>query len=491
MLGQPIIEDMQPLDSLHPEYGLPTVTVVVAAYNYAGFIGRTLDSALSQDYPAELLDIVIVDDGSTDGTPDVLAEYQRRHPDRITVIRQENAGYVAATNNAVAHARGAVLAILDADDVWPADKTRRQVQCLLDNPDVGLVYCDTEIIDPYDAVRRRSLWEWYEMKPQRGSHAFADIMDTNGNAALASTIILRRDVAAHALPMPLQAPYVDWWVTARIAAVADIEYLGDLRVGYRQHGENLTLGATGMKRVRETLKCLEVRRQLLIHGAGEHLTENELLKAWLAWEGAGLTAVNQAGSVYVPLPTVTDEQRNRGAEHAAAAQAATLRGDVRTALRERINACACNPHDAASREWIHELAWVAKLNEPQDEAAVDPLGSARRFVTLAYCDELVSEPELLSAYASVITEEDDATLAIAAIGLTDGHALQAVTSVAGQAGLDVSTLPDVLVVTDGGPGARIELERRANAVLTRRQAKLVAPAFRPESVSELRALVGV
>jgi glycosyltransferase involved in cell wall biosynthesis len=199
---------------------LPAVTVMMAAYNSAGFIHRSLDSALAQDYPPELLDIVIVDDGSTDDTPEVLTEYQRRHPDRITVIRQENAGYVAATNTAPAAARGELLAELDADDLWPPHKTRLQVARLLEDDAIGLVYCDTEVIDPYDAVLRQSVWEWLEQDPQRGPGAFAQIMARPGNVALSSTIMLRAELADDVFPIPLRAPYQDWWVTARIAAVA-------------------------------------------------------------------------------------------------------------------------------------------------------------------------------------------------------------------------------------------------------------------------------
>src|ERR1700743_2834869 len=103
------------LCTLGPE--LPTVTALIAVYNGQEFLGRALDSALGQDYPAELLDVVVVDDGSTDSCPEILAGYRQSHPGRITVVRQENAGYVAATAAAVATATGQVLAILDADDV--------------------------------------------------------------------------------------------------------------------------------------------------------------------------------------------------------------------------------------------------------------------------------------------------------------------------------------------------------------------------------------
>jgi hypothetical protein len=467
---------------------LPKVTAVMAAFNYAKFIPRTLDSALRQDYPPELLHIVIVDDGSTDGTPDVLADYAARYPDRITVVRQENAGYVAATNRAVAEAQGEVIAILDADDLWPVDKTRRQVQRLLEDDAVGLVYCDTEIIDPYDVVRRKSLWEWWEMKPQRGPDAFVEITSKPGNVALASTIMFRADLNQHIFPIPTLAPYVDWWVTARVAAIAEIDWVPGLKVGYRQHGENLTLGATGMRRVRETLKCAESRRQQLIHGAADHLDEAQLLDAWKAWEGAGLTAVHQAGSAYVPLFPVTDDHREAAVRHIATCKEAIVAGDFRTAFRACVEAVLCNPLDVGAREWLPELSWVAALGKGPNHK-LDPLAEARSFVTLAYAEELFAEPQLLSAYASAFGEEDDATLAVAATGMDDASVIREVGEAARRVGLSINQLPDVMLVTQGGAAVRVELERRADAVLTRRAPKLEAPAFAPERVTELRSLI--
>jgi hypothetical protein len=478
---------MERLDGSAVTRALPTVTALTVVYNCPGFIGEALDSALAQEYPPELLDIVVVDDGCTDNTPDVIEEYRRRHPDRITVVHQENAGLVGATNTAVANARGELLAMLDADDLWPVDKTRRQARRLLSDESLDLVYCDTEVIDPYGEIRHPSYWEWLEIEPQRGPETFAEIMGKRGNIALATTIMFRASLARRIFPIPLRVPFQDWWITAHAAAYAAIDCIDGLRTGYRQHGGNATLGATGLSEVRETCKTAEMRRQMLIFGGGSHLSERDLLIAWQAWENAGRVAVNQASSAYVPLTGSTDAERAQGARHAVAAERATLDGDLVEALRERISALACNPLDSLSRQWVQDLAWLSNPDKyrPLQE---DPLVDARRFVTLAYAEELISEPQLLSAYASAIGEEDDATLAVAAVGLSNERAVGAIMAAADRVGLNPADLPDVLLITQGGPAVAVELERRAHAVLTRRTAKLAAPTFRPESVSELRAL---
>jgi len=482
---------------------LPTVTAMMVVYNCPAFIGRAIESALGQEYPEELLDLVIVDDGCTDTTPEVIEAYRSRYPDRITVVHQENAGLVGATNTAVAHAGGELLAMIDADDLWPADKTRRQVEPLLADPSIGLVYCDTEVIDPYDEIRQPSYWKWRHIKPQRGPGAYAQIMGLPGNIALATTIMFRAELAHRIFPIPLRVPFQDWWITAHAAALTRIDYVEGLRTGYRQHGANATLGATGLWEVRETCKTAEMRRQMLIHGGGDHLTELQLLIAWQAWETAGQVAVSQAHSAYLPLTQSTTEEREQGRSYAAEAEQATLEGDLPRALRLRVRALACDPLDTVSRQWVHDLAWLgaprpgeldetvgnrlvfAETAEPLDS---DLLADSRSFITLAYLDELVSEPQLLAAYASVVTEAADATLAVSAIGLSDGSAVSTIVGAAAQVGLVLDELPDVLLVTKGGPAARVELERRADAVLTRRAPKLAAPTFRPEHIAELQAL---
>jgi hypothetical protein len=464
---------------------LPSVSALVAAYNYADFLPGTLDSALEQDYPPELLEVVVIDDGSSDATPEVLAEYEARHPGRVRAIRQDNAGYVEATNHAMREARGELLAILDADDLWPAHKTRTQVELLQRRPEVGLVYSDTEIIDPYDAVRYPSFWKWIGFKGQRGD-AFAEIMGPAGNVALASSIMMRAELAEAYAPIPPGVPYVDWWVTARVAQVAEIDYVDDLRIGYRMHGANLTLGATGPRRVRETLKSSEVRRRLLMAGAGDRLTVEELAHAYTAFLRAGLTAIREAGSAYIPLPPLLDGEREEGARLAAEAVEATLAGEWERAFRLRVAALAHDPYDAASQEWVRWLVEPAVAEMPLPG---DLLAEARSWIVLAYADELLAEPRMIAAYAGAFGPDEDVTLAIEAVEIGEADAVAALQALLADQGLDGAGLPDLLVVPERGAATMVELERRAHAVFSRRPPRLVAPAFGPDRLAELQARV--
>src|SRR5262245_34199236 len=102
---------------------MPLVSVLIPVYNGAAFIATAVDSALNQQEVD--VDVIVIDDGSTDATPEILASYQ----ERIRVLRQTNAGHVKARNNGAKIAKGEWLAFLDADDEWLPDKLARQLAC--------------------------------------------------------------------------------------------------------------------------------------------------------------------------------------------------------------------------------------------------------------------------------------------------------------------------------------------------------------------------
>lgn len=104
------------------------------AYNAGPFIAESIQSVLSQDYVN--IELIVVDDGSSDGTPCVA----ERFGERVNVLRQKNAGPAAARNRGIAAAKGEFIAFLDADDIWLPGKITMQVKYLQDHPDVGVVF---------------------------------------------------------------------------------------------------------------------------------------------------------------------------------------------------------------------------------------------------------------------------------------------------------------------------------------------------------------
>ncbi len=117
---------------------------------------RAIDSALAQTHRID--EIIVVDDGSSDGTGDALREC---YGDRIRCVRQANAGVSAARNHGLRLAQGRYIALLDSDDEWLPEKTERQIALLQANPDLGMVLCDVRCVDAAGAtieiVRRRDV----------------------------------------------------------------------------------------------------------------------------------------------------------------------------------------------------------------------------------------------------------------------------------------------------------------------------------------------
>lgn len=111
----------------------PLVSVVIPCYNAERWVAEAVDSALSQTY--EPMEIIAVNDGSSDTTGSILASYGTA----VHTITQENAGLSGARNAAILQAKGEYVAFLDADDVWAPTKTEQQMQFLLANPRFGLI----------------------------------------------------------------------------------------------------------------------------------------------------------------------------------------------------------------------------------------------------------------------------------------------------------------------------------------------------------------
>jgi glycosyltransferase involved in cell wall biosynthesis len=109
------------------------VSVIVPVFNGAAYLRETIDSVLGQTRAVD--EIVVVDDGSTDSSPEILASYGAR----LTVLRQENRGVAAARNVGLEIASGDLITFLDQDDLWPADRTEAMVEALATHPDVDVV----------------------------------------------------------------------------------------------------------------------------------------------------------------------------------------------------------------------------------------------------------------------------------------------------------------------------------------------------------------
>lgn len=128
---------------------LPLVSIVIPAYNYAGYLDEAIKSVLDQDYPN--VELIVLDDGSTDNTREVLKKYE----DRFYWETQENMGQADTLNKGWRMSKGEILSRLSADDVLLPGSIGTSVRYFLENPGAVLTYCDYDLIDSNSRKIRR------------------------------------------------------------------------------------------------------------------------------------------------------------------------------------------------------------------------------------------------------------------------------------------------------------------------------------------------
>src|SRR4051794_22952040 len=325
----------------------PSVAVLVAAYQAAPYVGQAVRSALAQDYPADRLHVVVVDDGSTDGTGDVVGAIAAEHPDRLTLVRQENRGSVGAVNRC-AQQRAAqeadLIAILDADDAWPADKIAAQVALLDARPEVGLVYTDMRVIDGAGTVVQES---WLsDSRPPTG-RSFSTFL--RENLVTGSSIVVRGALRDVLFPIPDDMAWADWWLAVRASQFSEVAYLPIPRTLYRFHGANMSLGSQGAARLRELRRGLALQRWFLRRVEAEQVPVDELERAWDGFARLADEARAAAGTPFVELVAVETGDRDEAA--ALAAQARELRdaGALHEALAVAVRGAAADPSSDDAR----------------------------------------------------------------------------------------------------------------------------------------------
>lgn len=126
---------------MQKNYSNNLVSVIIPSYNRAWCLKNAIDSVLSQSY--ENYELIVVDDGSTDLTKDILDEYVKKHKN-IRVLFQENKGVSAARNNGILNSKGDFISFLDSDDLWEREKLKSQIDFFNENKDIYV--CQTQEI---------------------------------------------------------------------------------------------------------------------------------------------------------------------------------------------------------------------------------------------------------------------------------------------------------------------------------------------------------
>jgi hypothetical protein len=455
-----------------------SVTCVVTAYNHERFVAEAVDSALGQDYPPELLDVVVVNDGSTDGTRALLDARFASEP-RVTLIHQDNEGFVRAMNRAIGAATGELIAILDGDDMWPADKLRRQVALLDARLEVGLVHGDMEVVSAEGATVHASFFAYSRFEVARG-RVLAKLIRQNFVAGGASVVRTSLRHAFH--PIPEELIYPDWYIAARVAECAEIDHVDGSVNRYRMHDSNMGLGGTGRKFFSDMRNNVRIQRWMLGHldTSGEPLAE--LLAAAETMVARGALAALELDCRPTQVLPVSDGQRAAACELALAAEETFDAGKLDAAARTWLRALADDPWNGAARAGL-AVAVARRGRQPSGP-------ETRAAVVVAFADELIAEPGLLAAYASAVDGAADATLLIQAPVAGAQGLGEALGRAAALLGLDGPAAADLLLFPCDDMAALLAAPVRA--VYTRRSkpsALAAVPRVDDSDLDRLRALI--
>ena len=229
------------------------ISVIIPTHNYGSFIGDAIESILIQDYPQERIEIIIVDDGSTDNTRDVI----RKYASRVTYLYSERKGVAAARNKGISLAKGQIITFLDADDIWLPMRIKRVVEAYAHHADVGVVFHNFDVIDSGG----RSLYKDFSEKfyPQRNRRGplLSDIIKGNVFCG-ASSFSFRGTLLKKIYPIPEDIRRgVDFYLTAIAACNVRAWHIPETLGLYRSHHENLTFFITA-----NASKSAEIHRDL-------------------------------------------------------------------------------------------------------------------------------------------------------------------------------------------------------------------------------------
>jgi glycosyltransferase involved in cell wall biosynthesis len=206
------------------------ITVLITTYNYGRFIEQAIDSVLSQTHPPDKIQLLLVDDGSTDDTSARISKYGSR----LEYFQKANGGQASALNFGFAHARGEIVCLLDADDTFVPEKLARVAEAFERDPSLGLVY------------HRAKEWN-----VETGQYTGDDFIPVSGDVhkepgrfafytpQVTTCVCFRRSVVTDLLPIPDRIRMnADCFLVALIPFLAPVLALPEFLSIYRIHGKN-------------------------------------------------------------------------------------------------------------------------------------------------------------------------------------------------------------------------------------------------------------
>jgi len=246
------------------------VSVLIDTYNHERYIERALTSVLEQDMPMDDVEIIVVDDGSTDRTPEIV----RRFEPRVRLIRKSNGGQASAFNTGIRECKGDLVAFLDGDDWWAPQKLRRVVELVNQDLKIGIVGNGiTQVLENgeehtevlHDTLR-------FRVDSERGARIFRRRRSQLGTSRMA----VRSEILQRIVPIPESIVIeADEYIFTLAACLSEVSILPEPLTFYRIHSGNL-FQVAGFDRERVARKQRSL--QTLARAIFERLSQFELSK---------------------------------------------------------------------------------------------------------------------------------------------------------------------------------------------------------------------
>jgi len=225
----------------------PKVSVIIPTYNRADLLPRAIDSVLNQTFKD--FELIIVDDGSTDNTKEIVKEYQKKD-ERIKYIWQENSGGPAKPKNTgIKNSQGEYIAFLDSDDEWLPEKLEKQLKLLGSSNTLGFVSCNALIIDENNNRKEK-----YNSPKNKN---FVSLLEGN-KIWSCSSVIVKKDIFERLGFFDENLNFgEDWEMWLRIAKRYNFDFVYEPLIKYYLHQNNISSIETNFKKIKNFEQILK------------------------------------------------------------------------------------------------------------------------------------------------------------------------------------------------------------------------------------------